>query len=179
MLLLRIPLDRVPDFRESCFWPLATRPRASVNEILLIESDVDGQGDPVVHMAARYSHLSRTAKEVARNTYGEPAEVLLHIASGWELTTPFRIGCEQGSHRDYTVRGEYLYVEPEDEMLIRRNQLLGNRFAGEPRPEPLEDEEEEIRGLFHTLWSKDRGPDYDVKQWERLRYLLLRKGIVL
>ncbi|HJS48419.1 MAG TPA: hypothetical protein VJ773_10575, partial [Gemmatimonadales bacterium] len=147
--------------------------------ILLIESDVDGEDDPVVHMAARYSHLSRIRSDSATNVYGEPAEVLLHIASGWELPTPFRLSGKQGSDRDYAARGEYLYVEPEDEMLIHRNHLLGNRFAGEPRKEPLEDEEEEIRGLFHTLWSSQCDSGYDVKQWERLRYLLLRKGIEL
>lgn len=181
MILLRIPLEQVESFREFCFLPLATRPRASVNEILLIESVIEEGKEPFVHLAARYSHLSaiRSKGPSARNAYGVPAEVLLHIAAGWEINPPFRLSSEQGSHRDYSVPGEYLYVEPEDEMLIRRNQLLKNRFAAEPRDEPLTDEEAEIRELFHTLWSSQCDPGYDVKQWERLRALLMRKGIEL
>ena len=106
--------------------------------------------------------------------------MLLHVAAGWELDFPFRLPLVQGSHRDYTAPGEFLYVEPEDEMLIRRNRLLGTHFAGPLQEMELTDEEHLIRKRFHGLWSKAVGTnDYVKDEWSELSCLLNRKGVEL
>ena len=102
----------------------------------------------------------------------------MHLAAGWDLDFPFRLPLVQGSNRDYTVPGEFLYLDPEDEMLIHRNRVLGTRWAAPLLELPLTDEERLIQERFHGLWSNAVGtPDYVKREWVEFAELLRRKGI--
>ena len=179
MLLLRIPRRLLRRFRVFGTWPLQAAPRLQVNEIILVEvPDRYFWKPPAIRFAARHSHLQRDLRKSGRKYFGIDGTVMLHVAAGWELDFPFRLPMIQGSNRDYSGPGEFLYVDPEDEMLIKRNRLLGTHWAGPLQDMPLTDEERLICERFHQLWSKAVGtPDYVKAEWKELASLLDRKGI--
>jgi hypothetical protein len=178
MLLLRIPRRQLRKFRVHGAWPLQAAPRLQVNEIILVEVPGRLWTAPSIRFAARFSHLQRDLRRIGSQVFGREGTVLLHIAAGWELDFPFRLPLIQGSNRDYSAPGEFLYLDPEDEMLLQRNRFLGTRFAGPLLDMRLTDEEALIRERFHTLWSKSVGtPDYVKDEWKELGSLLRRKGI--
>jgi hypothetical protein len=127
MIILRTHPDYIPKVVENSMHALSSSPRISPGDLILISQTVaqTDDGRPPIRYVMEFDKLraDRTG-EVSRRIWGRAWPYIVYGRNCRPLARPFSMADVQVTAHNYAQGGPYVYVAPEDEVVIHQLGLL-------------------------------------------------------
>jgi hypothetical protein len=127
MIILRTHPDYIAKVVERSMHALASGPRISPGDLILISQTVAQTNDglPPIRYVMEFDRLraDRTG-EISRGIWGRSWPYVIYGKNCRPLVRPFDMSDIQVSAHEYGKGGPYVYVAPEDEAVVHKLGLL-------------------------------------------------------